>query len=1188
MRSSTVLAFVVLVQDTRSDPAPYFRPASLTDLETTADVQIQQTFAFDDSEKQFISTVRDGEDPTHDWGSYSDVDLARWLERPILAGTYIWEVGQPFPQIYFNPWSAFLDSPSVAQKISNFYLLRCKMHMKVMVNGSQMHYGRGFVSYRPLLTEPGERFQFDSADPTKPFGTMDYDSLNSFSMTAGEEVCIMTQSQWPKIFIDPGQSMGGEMEFPFFYGANWFRIPNRDWVANPSAVDTGQTMGALGDPVANLTTGTAPNVSQGPYGARVSHMGVIHSSSLASLKHANNATDPVTIQVFLWASDVKFSIPTAVGHPAVSIPPVLESSAKPQFIPQMRTEYVPNFLGDLAKSNSDDIVGRLEVGDSCLATSEATVGLGPSNEMSISALAQRECWLDRFVWGVDTPAETPIWTARVTPQYFKRQRAVGTDRVSGIPCVQPTPCAYAALPFGYWRGSMKYRIQIVASNLHRGRLRIVYDPVADVHARSNVNDYPESQMNEQYSRTIDIAGESGRDFCFEVGYMQEKPYLSLLPLEGRDTQGSGFNFDWINYGVDVPTPTTNRVAPTPSTNGQISIYVLNRLAVPNTDINNDVTINVFVSAGQDMDFQMPTSKALNAMSFVGPTGFPVNWSNTDPVPQAVGNESLRRRNVFGVTKKLQPPERVRAKGKTRKEVEFSPQMETTTESAAMGATEMEDVPQDPPTKAWMGDCSQAPTMSSVTFGEKMDSWHQLMNRWQIYKRETYTERNDIPGVGLLRGDEGYTVINIEPNFPPFPGPAPMSSLWSRNTGVRAGVSGDPTQGPFICTPVPPGTSQPLAMNYVFNWAPAAKYSLMAPIESEPTQEFPVDTAELLKVNPGQLTMMHFVTRMFIGRKGAIMNKYILDGNKTSSNVQGTKIMSVKRLPDSGVLSGNSWLGNVDSAQDAEETNLSRVAFPAYGGFWSHASCRISNATSRSIAGVNGVSPLTEAQALNGSIQSGASQIVPPNWFDPLVYPSRGDYTNITFLDDPMIKSDLMMTNTFDGTHVTTSRQQPVIEVEIPFYVNSRFIKNDLILNNTRGVQAHAVKYESVRNYANVDELTDERGTVTYIERHVRPGKDFALFYLANVPHICLLSHFIYNTITGSRSNGAEPLEVTDAAYGALRYWSACRQSESAYKPDVDPNFPASFSINSYPNDTYFYEQTIEAQVYPSAQFAATT
>lgn len=1173
-----VLGNVVLVRDIRSDLVPYFRPASLSETQTTADVQIQQTFAFDDSEKQFIQTVREGEDPSHDWGSYSDVDLANWLQRPILATTKIWNVGEGFPEIYFNPWSAFLDSPSVAQKLSNFYLLRCKMHMKVIVNGSQMHYGRGLISYRPLMSEPGEVFQ-RTAGVIEPFGNMGYDDSTDLTLSNAEEICIMTQSQWPKIFIDPGQSMGGEMEFPFFFGANWFRIPNRDWVANPSALNTGMTIPG-GDGSVNTVNGPAPNISLGPYGCRKMHMGVVHSSNLATLKHANGADDPVTIQVFLWASDVKFSVPTAVSHPGVGDIPVTNEAS---FEPHMRSVYVPNFLGDLAKPAAPDIAGRLEMGDSSLNTDESTVGLGKSDEMSISAIAQRECWLDRFTWAVGDPAETPIWSCRVTPQYFKRQQAFSSN-VTGIPGMQPTPSAYASLPFGYWRGSMKYRIQIVASNLHRGRLRIVYDPVADVHARSNVNLYPESLMNQQYSRTIDIAGDAGRDFVFEVGYMQEKPYLPLLQLEARNTEGFNFhNFDWNNYGPTVPTTANgNRLAPTQTTNGQITIYVLNRLAVPATGpgINNDVTINVFTSAGEDMDFQMPTARNLDMMSFVDPTGFPVNWRNEESaVPESLGNEALRREKQF--------PKKV--KEKAFREAKFEPHMNTEDDSAAMGTTEMENVPTDPPTKAWMGDCSQpAASMASVTFGEKMDSWMSLMNRWQLYNREVYC-REDFPSVNSPdRGDDEYTVLTVIPDFPPFPGAAPMSSKWASKTSYP-GLPSVSTAGPFIDGTSVPGGDDVLADNFAFNLAPAGKFWLNAPIDEIPAPgSVFADSAKLLKVNPGQLTMMHFVTRMFIARKGAIRNKYILDGNTAPNNTVGTQIMSVKRLPDSGVISGNTFSGgdissSLSNAQTELETTLVRYGMPAYGGFWSQASCRVENASFNSSTNPNtfGAINVAKAQALNGSMQTGTSNSEAPNWFNPLTYPAEGNYApplgQSTNVAQTVGKSDLMMSNTYDGTHVTTSLQQPVIEVEIPFYVNSRFLKNDLVLNNTRGVQAHVLKYETHLNKEGTNEdAFQEASTLTYFERHVRPGKDFSLYYLANVPYIVMLGNFLYQSVAGQASTS----ELTRVAYGSLRYRSACRQSQSAYRePGVTPVLQSG-SINTYPQDTYFYDLPILAQTYP--------
>lgn len=42
-----------------------------------------------------------------------------------------------------------------------------------------------------------------------------------------------------------------------------------------------------------------------------------------------------------------------------------------------------------------------------------------------------------------------------------------------------TPIAFASLPFRYWTGSLEYRIQFVATQYHRGRVRVTYFPSAN-------------------------------------------------------------------------------------------------------------------------------------------------------------------------------------------------------------------------------------------------------------------------------------------------------------------------------------------------------------------------------------------------------------------------------------------------------------------------------------------------------------------------------------------------------------------------------------------------------------------------------------------------------------------------------------------------------------------------------------
>lgn len=1081
----------------RADSPPYY--CSETSLSTTADVAIQQTFAFDDSEEQFIVSIRGDEDPSHDWGASPDVSLAAWLERPIMAGTYLWEVGEPFPVIYFNPWSHFLDSPSVAQKLSNFYLLRCKMHMKIIVNGSAMHYGRGFVSYRPLLTEPGERYQH-IPDANNPYGTVGHDADSSVVVSDGEEATIMVQSQWPKIFIDPGQSMGGEMEFPFFFGSNWFRIPNKDWVATPSYCEP-STLGAT---TVALNGAATPDKCYGPYGAGKTHMGVVHSSSLAPLKHSNGALDPVTIQVFLWASDVEMSVPTSAPHP--------DASPLEGFVPRGRTEYVPDFLGDLAKPGSD-ITDRLEFGSSSLNTAPATAGLADQGEMAISAIAQRECWLDRFTWAVDDPAETLMWQAKVTPQYYRAQFPFDAGIVTATPSLIPTPCAYSALPFGYWRGSMKYRIQIVASNLHRGRIRIVYDPYADLLATPNVNAYPEDLMNLQYSRTIDIGGDCGRDFTFEVGYMQSTPYLPLLPLPrtAEFLADSRYN----NFGV--PVPGVEQRQPSTSTNGGLSIFVLNRLAVPSTaaGLNNDVQINVFVSAGSDMSFQMPTSSALDCISFMDPTGFPPNFRN-DAIPAYIGNMGARR---------------------TLKEDKFVPKMD----SASMGATTDENVPTDPPPMAEFGDVHQvAAPMAAVTFGESFTSWDNLMSRWTLYNREMYCDTDyDIPG--NLDNGGSYVHITINPDFPPYPGPAPLAKVWL-----------DLTDDPFSNTGTPrvPTLEDGFhATGVSYNFPPPSKVILNAPVDTPEPNE--VDCANLLRVNPGRLTMLHFVTRMFVGRKGSLKNKYVLDGNRSLSGDAGTQVLSVKRLSDSGVIDGRGYLTSTLNAVSNSLSNAVTHYFPASGGLWDQASAKIGVAEIFD----DNTGSIRRLQNINGYGATGALPSVAPNWCNETEYP-LGSFGPLS----GNLSSDLLLSNFFDGAHVSTAKQQPVLEVEIPFYMNTRFLLNELVLNNTTAVSAHAVRYEDANRASRPNQET-----ACYVERYTVPGSDFALFYLANVPQILLNHTHVYPTQV------LDPVGVVKnilVPYPDLKYLAGARQPISAYRAT---GLPGGGAFNTIPCRTYYYD-----------------
>lgn len=494
-------------------------------------------------------------DPTRKLQDTNDTNLEHFFRRPIKIFETEWGTAATLFNT-FNPWSLYFENLRVINRITNYKLLRCKLKVKIVINGNSFHYGRAYAAYQPL-------HNFD--DMTQ----------NRFGLFADN----VNLTQLPKIFLDPTLSQGGEMTLPFFWYANYLDICNQDW----------------------------------------REMGTIILRSLTTLKHANGATDQVTISAFAWAEDVELSVLTSVepgalapqgnelddvqgriSGPATTVAKAARALASvPSIAPfAMATAMAadatagvakvfgysrPNVnpssgyfanrpLGALALTNMVDQSIKLSVDNKQeLTIDPRVVGLDDTDQMTIKSIASRESFLTQFTWSVGTAPETLIWNARVDPCQFN----ILNDNV--VEYHFPA-CAMAALPFKYWTGTMKFRFQIVASAFHRGRLKIVYDP-----------DYLKSnEYNTNYTNVIDMA--ETRDFTIEIGNGQNYTLL-----------------DHHRPGFDSVTQmfSTTTYASKEEGNGVVGVYVVNELSVPNSAVNNDIVINVFVSMGEDFEVFVP-------------------------------------------------------------------------------------------------------------------------------------------------------------------------------------------------------------------------------------------------------------------------------------------------------------------------------------------------------------------------------------------------------------------------------------------------------------------------------------------------------------------------------------------------------------------------------------------------------
>jgi len=260
------------------------------------------------------------------------------------------------------------------------------------------------------------------------------------------------------------------------------------------------------------------------------------------------------------------SIAKAFGF---SRPPMIEAP----------TNMRPRLIGNMANTNVPDPVVKLTVDAKQEVTIDPSViGIDMPDEMVVKEISQRESYITQFPWAITAARGQVLWNTFVNPFMSVN------DTTFTNPARWHTACSFASLPFKYWRGTMRYRFQIVCSEYHKGRLRVVYDP----------NVIQSLEGNIAMSRIVDLTNE--RDFVVDVSWSQPLAFRSV---------GVGDQFS------------TTAIAATDQvfSNGVLGLYVENDLTSPNTAVNNDILINVFVSTCDDFEVSVPADDIVSLLTY---------------------------------------------------------------------------------------------------------------------------------------------------------------------------------------------------------------------------------------------------------------------------------------------------------------------------------------------------------------------------------------------------------------------------------------------------------------------------------------------------------------------------------------------------------------------------------------------
>jgi hypothetical protein len=511
-------------------------------------------------------------------GARTLLPMGDFLARPVLIYSATIPLDPTTVSVNIQPWDLFFAETSVRAKLKNYAYFRGDLRIRVTLSGTPFHYGRLLFSYQPFSDMNGV--------------------LNSFSAaTFSQELrnCYLSQAPGATV-MDVKANQPMEMVLPFILPKPMARLYNAITTALGASTNYSDIhdMGKL-----YITTlNTVKSVSSSPTSVEMAIYAWVDNAELGTTTGTvialdtegdEDETGPIervssklanmsrTMEVvpgiapYAEASSMVFQgLQNLASLFGFSRPPVSKPICHMKTMPYASGSHTIG-TESLVKISMDPKQG-LTVDPRVMGSSE--------DEMSLRHIYTRESYLDTFTWAAtSTPMSTILWQSCVSPS-LNRFEQVNTYNI-----FQPTAMAYVAQLFNFWRGDIVFRLEIVASSLHRGKLAVYYDPNIIQHSLI-VSDL---FTNKQYLKLVDIQETQNVEFC--INWAQAREWLSKI----EDSQYYAMFGDNFTANSKV-----NHV------NGMIWVTPFTALQSPDT---SDIQVNVYVR-GKSLDFNYPSEDNL--------------------------------------------------------------------------------------------------------------------------------------------------------------------------------------------------------------------------------------------------------------------------------------------------------------------------------------------------------------------------------------------------------------------------------------------------------------------------------------------------------------------------------------------------------------------------------------------------
>lgn len=547
--------------------------------------------------------------------SFSDgytpgLTLAEWFSRPVKIQSYTW-AANTYLDSTFNPWYDYFNNPEIKVKLKGFSRLQANLRLKVVINASPYHYGVGIMSYKPMsnagLNGASSEYEFSG-------GHTDFILVGpSTGANIGVvQPTLMVNTCRPHTKFYAAASKGCEMQLPFCYYQNWI----------------------------NLDTDLD----------EIKQMGTITIYTPFELLDCSGNGANVSVTIYAWCEDFKVAGPSYVmqsGEDEYKSRPVSTAMSAMSkvasglsYIPQIRpyamatssvlagasnvarwfgfsnppvisdiSAFTPNYMANYASPEISVQQDKLALDPKNEVTVDSrTVGLDGVDHMSIAHIVSRDVDYEVLSWDSTQQVETPLLVHHVSPMVLFGRGYSGDTTTLDAAAIQLTPSAQIGTMFEFWSGTITYKFTVVASQFHRGRLMLTYEP----------DGFLQNYTSAAYTgpRTINKIWDISQDstFEFEVPWIAPvamlrttgMPGVARYSLEPTATYPMGFSSTWAKN----PTIPGNFQYLDALYNGSIVISVLN--ALTSNDPAYGVKIVCSVNCGgveyfSPIDFNYPFS-----------------------------------------------------------------------------------------------------------------------------------------------------------------------------------------------------------------------------------------------------------------------------------------------------------------------------------------------------------------------------------------------------------------------------------------------------------------------------------------------------------------------------------------------------------------------------------------------------